>query len=530
MQVTASDISAAQNLTLIAKDIDLTAAQNTDVSHNASQSKSSGLSVGVTVNPVQAFKDQYKSSTKNDQASSTVGKVISHGEAVADAVTAARQAVVIQAGSKRASSSANESSSTARTSSLTAGNNLNIIATDGSINSQGTQMSADGNALLLAQDNINLDVAHNTQTQDTQSKASGWGFDNRGRLPIGTLNNKANGQGSVDTITGTQLSVGGTTTLATTKGDIKLTAANIASNGDVNLNAARDLIIQSGTDTATNQNHSNNKAIGRVVISDTERFAGYHNEKHNDNNDTVTQVASNVASLNGNVNLNAGRDYVQTASNVLSNNEVNVTAQTITLNTADNQGTQHADDKALKVGAFARVSSPIIDLVNNVEAARKSDGRLQTMQGMAAAAQAYQTVSAAQSGKLISAEVGIGFTTNKSRDDAQYQTAIGSTIQGNQVNLTSTQGDIHATGAKLSGSDISLNSANAIILDASKSTSNSEGKRSGYGAEVGVGVSVGAQTGVYAYATAQASTGKYKSNATTYNNTELTGNTVSLTS
>ena len=58
----------------------------------------------------------------------------------------------------------------------------------------------------------------------------------------------------------------------------------------------------------------------------------------------------------------------------------------ITLNAS---GSRQESNSDLKVGAFAHISSPLIDLVNNVEAARKSDGRLETMQGMAAAAQGY---------------------------------------------------------------------------------------------------------------------------------------------
>ncbi|MEA9589723.1 hypothetical protein VC279_20180 [Xanthomonas sp. WHRI 10064A] len=41
---------------------------------------------------------------------------------------------------------------------------------------------------------------------------------------------------------------------------------------------------------------------------------------------------------------------------------------------------------------FARIKSPLIDLINNVDDARKSDWRLSTMQNMAAAANAYQRI------------------------------------------------------------------------------------------------------------------------------------------
>ncbi|WP_147505260.1 hypothetical protein, partial [Acinetobacter baumannii] len=107
-----------------------------------------------------------------------------------------------------------------------------------------------------------------------------------------------------------------------------------------------------------------------------------------------SQVASTVGSLGGSVNLTAGGKYTQTASNVIAAKDVNITAAEIELLTADESGHYSQSDKDLKIGAFARVKSPLIDLLNNVDAARKSDGRLQQMQGLAAGANAYQSASA----------------------------------------------------------------------------------------------------------------------------------------
>ncbi|WCE05584.1 hemagglutinin repeat-containing protein [Pseudoxanthomonas sp. JBR18] len=196
---------------------------------------------------------------------------------------------------------------------------------------------------------------------------------------MGTNNQQGDGLGSSDTITDTQLS-GGNASLSTTTGDIALTGSNIAATGDVNLHAARDLTIASGQDSVSNANQSDSKAIGTVVISDTERFSGWHREQHQDDSSQVTQVASSVGSLGGNVNLSAGGRYTQVASNVVAAGDVDITAASIDVLTADDLGAASQQDKALKIGAFARVKSPFIDLVNNVEAARQSDGRLQAMQ------------------------------------------------------------------------------------------------------------------------------------------------------
>ena len=543
LKVIASDISAGQDLTLIGRSVDLSAAQNTSVEYGTQQSSSSGLSVGLTVNPIAAFKSAANQSAGNNPSTGTIGKVTKYGEALADGVVAATTPIVVQAGSKSASSSQNMATSTAQISSLTAGKNLTVLATDGSITSQGATMSAGGDALLIAKDNINLDVAHKLQSQDQSSTAKGWSVDNRSLLAAGSFSKNAKGNGVSDTITGTTVSAGGKATLATTTGDINLTAANLVATSDLDINAARNLTISSGQNTLANANQSNAKAIGKVTISDTERFAGYSANKSQDNNASVTQVASNVGSLKGNVNLSAGGDYTQTASNVLAKNDINITGKTITINTAATTGSAEQSSSDVKVGAFATVSSPLIDLGNNIANAKKSDGRVKELQGLAAAANAYQVASAANavaggagSGTLLKAEVSAGFSTATSQNSSNNSQAVGSSIQGGgSVSLTSTEGDIHATGANIAagtaaGNTLTLNSAKAIILDASQNTSNANGNNHSSGVQVGVGYEVGTQSGAYAYASASVASGHHNDNATINNNTQLSGNTVTLKS
>ncbi|MDY4282987.1 hemagglutinin repeat-containing protein [Xanthomonas sp. LF06-19] len=540
LTIGASDVAAGKDLTLAAKDIALLAAQDTVDNQSNQSSKSSGFSIGVTYDPAAAYRSARDSATSNmPDSGSTMGKLSRRAEGDTAGTAAALTPVVIQAGSHRSNANQNDSTSTARVSQVSAGGNLTLLASDGSITSQGTQLSAEGNALLLASQNIDLGVAHTTESSGNDSRGKGWSFNNAAGLPFGNYNQKGNGTGQTDTITGTQLSVGGNASLSTTQGDITLTASNIAAQGDVTMHAAGDLTIQSGQDTAGNANVSDNKAIGTVVISDTERFSGYHTEKHRDDNATVTQVASSVGSLGGNVNLSAGGTYTQSASNVVAAKDVDVTAASIQLLTANDSHAASSQDDTLKIGAFARVKSPLIDLINNVDAARNSDGRLSAMQGMAAVANGYQAASAissmaggAGSGALVSVEAGVGYATSTEKYKAGSQTAQGSTISGGgNVSLTSTSGDLHVVQGNLKAGDtLSLDAARDLVLEAGKSSGSEQSKGSNAGLEVGVGASVGAQTGVYAYV--QASVGSHSSNAdsATWKNTELAAQNISLTS
>ncbi|WP_277946823.1 hemagglutinin repeat-containing protein [Xanthomonas vesicatoria] len=357
-------------------------------------------------------------------------------------------------------------------------------------------------------------------------------FNNAAGLPYGNYNQQGTGNGQTDTITGTQLSVGGNASLTTTQGDISMTASNIAAQGNVSMRAAGDLTIQSGQDLLGNANQSTSKGIGTVVISDTEGFAGYNKKNHTDDNAQVAQVASNVGSLGGNVSLTAGGAYTQSASNVVAAKDVDITAASIQLLTANKSSSASQQDDDLKIGAFARIKSPLIDLINSVDDARKSDGRLGAMQGMAAAANAYQTAKAVQSGSLLSVEAGVGFATSESSFNSSSQISQGSTITGGgNVSLTTTDGDLHIVQGNLKAGDtLSLDSARDLVLEAGNSSNTEQSKGSNAGFEVGVGASVGAQTGVYAYV--QASAGSHKSNVdgSSWQNTQLAGQNIVLNS
>ncbi|WP_426107736.1 hemagglutinin repeat-containing protein [Massilia sp. TSP1-1-2] len=533
LSISASDIAAGKDLTLIGKHVELSAAQETSVSNTAQQAKSSGFSVGVTLDPMAAFKSAKQESEQGNNTTSAVGKGIKHLEGIADGAFAALTPVVVQAGSRSSSGTQDHAGNGARVSTLQAGGDLTILATGGSIASEGTSMRAEGKALLLAQDNIMLDVAHNLESQSQSSKAKGASFDNRSALFAGAFNQKSNGNGNTDSVTGTTLSVGGPARLATTTGDVTLTGSTVVATGDTTINAARNLTIESGQNGLANENHSNNKAIGKVVISDTERFAGYNIVKHNDNSGELTQVASNVASLKGNVTLTAGEKYTQVSSNVLADKDVGITAKAIDIGAAASAAAMSQNNSDLKIGAFARISSPLIDLANNVDAAKDSDGRLKTMQNMAAAANAYQVGSAvANDGVLVKGEVGIGFASASSHDQRSSSEAHGSTINAaGNVTLNSTDGDITVAGSNVAATKtLTLDSARAIVLTGAQSTSDSTGNNKSAGVEVGVGYSLGAKTGVYAYATANAGSGNYDNAAVINGNTHLAGDTVNLVS
>jgi len=111
------------------------------------------------------------------------------------------------------------------------------------------------------------------------------------------------------------------------------------------------------------------------------------------NNESVSQERSQVGSLNGSVNINAGNNYNQKVADVVAGKDINIRAKNISILDDHNIGSDSQSSKDLKVGVFSRITSLLLDLVSALDKAStsKADDRTQALQGLAAGAQGYQT-------------------------------------------------------------------------------------------------------------------------------------------
>ena len=476
---------------------------------------------------------------------------MSQADAIGKAGMAAFTPVVITAKNQKFNRDSYNSTIQSVATEANAQGNLNIIADGGSLYSQGAQLSAGKDAQLAATQHIILDVAQDTQTQDAHSQQKGWNIDTRDHIaPGGVYNNRELGDANTQKQRATQLSVGGTTNLYTEKGDINLIGTTIASQKDLAIAAAHDLNI---TSTQNSQNQSEiktNRGIGSAQISDTEKFFGYMKGDHNNNSTGVEQQRAQVGSLEGNVNLTAGNNYNQKVADVVAKQDLNITAKQIHVLDDKNLGQQHQDDHDLKVGVFAKVTSPILDLIDSVDKAHKSqaDDRTKALQVMATGAQAYQLYDTAnrvaqdaaalnagkdaQGATLLKAEAGIGYKTSKSQQDNTMAQAQGNRLNaGNNLNLNSTEGDIHLQNTQVNTqNNLTLNSARDILLESGKTIEKGDGKNSNSGVSVGVGASVGAQTGAYIYAEAGFGKGSNHLDSQTHDNTHLNATNIQINS
>ncbi|WP_239353067.1 hemagglutinin repeat-containing protein, partial [Snodgrassella communis] len=360
LNASAAILGAGKDLTLQGKNINLLAEHVTSDQHIDLKTKQSGFSVGFTYSPLIAAASTFKDGMRSgDFSNSIVGKNMQAGEAASSAYQAASTPIVATLNHQRSHQTQDTHNSQSVTTQASAGGNLNIIATDGSINSQGARLTAEGNALLHAKDNINLGFARDSHNQSATSKSSGINLDTRKwNSPIGAAHQKGQGQGNLDSVLGTQLSVGGNSVIQTSSGDINIIGSSVVAGGNNTINAARNINIRSSQNSISQSENHSSKGWGSAQLSDTEKFTGYMSSKDQYNSNNVEQIRSQIGSLNGNVNIIAGEHYTQQVADIIAANNLNIIAKDITILDDANHGSAHQSSKDLKIGNFTKVSSP----------------------------------------------------------------------------------------------------------------------------------------------------------------------------
>ena len=285
----------------------------------------------------------------------------------------------------------------------------------------------------------------------------------------------------------------------------------------------------------------------------------------NQDGDSTNHRGSNLTSLNSVVSVYAGKDYHQTASEVLAKEKADISAQHITIDNAINHQANSQSESDLKIGQFTRVKSPIIDLLNTIESAVKNDrasDRLQAANAMSMAAQGYSVYNAVNkmitkdpksNTYLFRVESGTGVAHSRQSQEGLADISVGSRINAKDINLIARGddnqkanekgerqlGSINLThtdltsrdeqGKRIQDSHITL-TGNKLNIQAGENHTQFKGRNQSVGVEVGMAATVGAQTGVGVYARVGGSSGKEDGESKTYQASHLDTQTVTLNS
>jgi len=409
-------------------------------------------------------------------------------------------------------------------------------------------------------------VAVHTQSQQASTKSGGFSLDGTAKYVAGVNAQRERGETELQQEVGSTISVGGKATTIAQQGDITLKGTAFVAGGQNRLQANEGNVSLTTAQT-TEQGSQSRKghAVGEAVISETERFFGYNRTRMNQDGESTNHRGSNLTSLNSVVSVYAGKDYHQTASEVLAKEKADISAQHITIDNAINHQANSQSESDLKIGQFTRVKSPIIDLLNTIESAVKNDrasDRLQAANAMSMAAQGYSVYNAVNkmitkdpksNTYLLRVESGTGVAHSRQSQEGLADISVGSRINAKDINLIARGddnqkanekgerqlGSINLThtdltsrdeqGKRIQDSRITL-TGNKLNIQAGENHTQFKGRNQSVGVEVGMAAQVGAQTGVGFYARVGGSSGKEDGESKTYQASHLDAQTVTLNS
>ncbi len=285
LTVQGSDLVAGNNMALTGKTVNILAAENQSTQTHTVEQRTSGLTlalsgmVGSAINTAVSSANQASTESNGRLAAlSGLQSALSGVQAyqasqmqTADSSPESMIGVNLSWGSQSSKSTQRQTQNTSRGSSLMAGNNLSVIATETDINVEGSQLQAGGSALLNAARDVNLFSAENASTLSGKNESHGSSFGvgiNFGQgangLTVSASANAGKGHEKGNSLTHneTTLSAGERVTIVSGR-DTTLTGAQVSGH-QVTMDVGRNLTLSSEQDS---DNYDSKQRSGSVGAS-----------------------------------------------------------------------------------------------------------------------------------------------------------------------------------------------------------------------------------------------------------------------
>ena len=433
-----------------------------------------------------------------------------------------------------------------------------IISEKGSITGMAANIaSADGMTYLKAAKDIAFNEGRATSNLETASKTT-----EKSLLSRKTTQDRYS-RTSDEAI---QSNLEGNTVVMDAGHDIHLTATRAVSDSGTALTAGNDVTIDAAQNRYSQSSSHNEKKSGIFGANSGIGFTiGSQKQSMDNQRNVVNHTGSTVGAIDGNVVINAGNHYQQTASDVVAGmgadtgkgivdpnrGNIAITAKSADIVNATATEDSQSQQKFKQSGLSVSVSNGLVDQYNSIngliKAGENTDSdRMKAMAGISAGlkaqnaiknlAQAQDPVAAATSGRI---QATLGSQSSQSNNQSHTQTNEAATVNaaGNfSIKATGAGKDsnINVIGSQLkagnNGSLIADNEVN-ILASSQQNTQNSQNKAQGFGVGVYAAGSASGKTGAGITLNANASRGSGDGESTHYTNSQIdVGNTFSLSS
>ncbi len=449
----------------------------------------------------------------------------------------------------KSSSSHKSYDETTVASELGASGNISLSA-GGAAVIAGSQAYANG-SISVTGDSVSIIGAQETHELEEQRKKSGLGVGGGGGfISIWGKEQNSGKQGSELNVASV-LSAGTDVALTSRDTDVNILGSQIYATDNITLDAARDVNITPGAESASSEEKEKRSGFGLSFGSSSGGFSvGIGMSSVSDTTKQGSQSnAMATLSAGNDLTIKAGRDANLQAADVWADRDVAITAERdVNLLSAEDKSNYESVHEQFFAGVTLSVSTGLVSAGQNIAGAAQkiagiSDGYTAANAAFASlkAYDALQQLSsiAKDGGNIASVSLTAGFSYEKSSASSSTSTPVVTSVgAGRSVTIEATSGDLTGHGAQIAAGygygdvasdddkagDITLKAGHDITLESAQATSETGSDSKSANASFGVSAGIGLQ-GVGVGVTGGASAGMSKSDATsiTQVNSHVTG-------
>ncbi|WP_322006136.1 hemagglutinin repeat-containing protein, partial [Paraburkholderia tropica] len=293
--------------------------------------------------------------------------------------------------------------------------------------------------------------------------------------------------------------------------DINVKGSTIVGTNDVALSAAHDVNITTTQDTMQSSSSYEEKRTG-LGTSGLTVTVGTNKLATTNEASSVTNNASTVGSLNGDLSIQAGNTLHVTGSDLVAGGNLTGTATNVVIDAATDTSHQAQTQKTSSSGLTIGLAGSVGDAINNAysesQAAKNStstgNDRAAALHSIAAAGDiglaGLTKAGVTPDGKPdIGIKVSVGSSKSESQSSEDQTTHRGSNVQaGGTAGFVATSGDLTIAGSNVNANDVILAAKNQVNVINTTDTDSTRSSNSSSSASVGVQYTLGGGFGVSA--------------------------------
>lgn len=413
------------------------------------------------------------------------------------------------------------------------GDTLNVVSNK-DINVIGSTIDLNkGDANLLATGNVDVGAATDTQVYNSHETHSHSGVVSGTKIASSIDATNTVASGSLISADGVSISSGK---------DINVQGSTVVGTHDVALNAAHDVNITTSQDTSQSSTTYQEQHSGLMSGGGLSFSVGNSKLAQQNQSSSVTNNASMVGSVDGNLTVNAGNTLHVQGSDLVAGKDVTGTAANIVIDSATDTTHQAQQQQTSKSGLTVGLSGSVGDAINNAisetqaarESAKDSNGRASALHSIAAAGDvAFGGMGAAKlldgakgpQAPSIGVQVSVGSSHSSMQSSEDQTMQRGSSINaGGNAKLIATgngtpkDGNITIAGSNVNAANVALVANNQVNLVNTTDTDKTQSSNSSSGSNVGVSIGT---NGIGVSASMQRAHGDGNSDAAIQNNTHI---------